>query len=89
MPNCTECGATVSKETVTCDSCSVKINIQATSESASQQDESSAAQNTPDVDDMSARLEKAIRRTELLSFAAAGLGIAIIVVLLIIYFGYA
>jgi hypothetical protein len=35
---------------------------------------------------MSARLEKALRRFEQLAYAAAGLGAAIVVALLVIYF---
>ena len=88
MSTCTECGATVGKKTAICGNCNAKIDIQATSESIPQQDASTPTLSTPNVGDMSARLEKALRRTEMLSFAAAGLGIAIFVVLMIIYFGY-
>jgi hypothetical protein len=40
--------------------------------------------NTSNSGDMSLRLEKAMRRTELLSYAAAGLGVAILIVLIVI-----
>jgi hypothetical protein len=35
--------------------------------------------------DMQARLEKALKRSELLGYAAAGVGVAILVVLLVLY----
>jgi hypothetical protein len=83
-----EGGATVEKENWTCGNCNAKIDIQATSESAPKQDAPSTSPNILDSWDMSKRLEKALRRTELLSFAAAGLGIAILIVILIIEFGF-
>jgi hypothetical protein len=88
MPNNIECSATVEKENTTCGNCNAKIGIQATSESTPNQDAPSTSPNILDNWDMSKRLEKALRRTELLSFAAAGLGIAILVVILMIEFGF-
>jgi len=84
----TECGATVEKENSTCGNCNAKIDIQSTSESAPKQEAPSTSTSILDNWDMSKRLEKALRRTELLSFAAVGLGIAILVVILIIDFGF-
>ena len=88
MPTCIECGATVEKETATCGNCDAKMEIQATLESASKQDAPSTSPKILDSWDMSKRLEKALKRAELLSFAAAGLGIAILVVILVIEFGF-
>ena len=76
MPTCPHCSASVPEGAVCCGNCGATINSQATLLSTSQ----------PSSDDMSARLEKAMRRAELLSYAAAGLGIAILAVLIGIAF---
>jgi len=78
MPTCPHCNATLPEDAVCCSNCGTTINSQATPLSTSQ------PQTTPD--NMSARLEKAMRRAELLSYAAAGLGIAILAVLIGIAF---
>ena len=88
MPIKNECSATVEKKNAACSDCNAKNDIQAKSESTTKQGTSSTSTNILDSWDMSKRLEKALRRTELLSFAAAGLGIAILVIILIIYFGF-
>jgi hypothetical protein len=88
MPTCIECGSPVEQERATCSNCNAQIDIRATLESASKQDAPSTSPNILDSWDLSKRLEKALRRTELLSFAAAGLGIAILVVILVIEFGF-
>jgi uncharacterized membrane protein YvbJ len=73
MSTCPRCGAAVDKDATTCSSCNAPINaseVQASSLTA----------------ELNARLEKALRRTELLSYAAAGLGLAIFAVIIIISF---
>jgi len=82
MPACPNCGATVPEGAFYCGNCGAAINSPATSPSASQ------PQLTPQgsSSEMAARLEKAMRRTELLTYAAAGLGAAILFVIILIAF---
>jgi uncharacterized membrane protein YvbJ len=82
MPTCPNCGATVPEGAFYCGNCGTAINSSATSPSASQ------PQMTPQGSpiEMAARLEKAMRRTELLTYAAAGLGAAILFVIILIAF---
>jgi hypothetical protein len=87
MPNCTNCGATVSTGSY-CANCAA-INSQSTLKSASKSEMTSQVSTLPNKsssDDMSVRLEKAMRRAELLGYAAAGLGVAILVALIGIAF---
>ena len=88
MLTCPNCGAKVSEGVVTCDNCETAINSSATSKSAAEpqvtSQGSSSSPNASNGGDMSLRLEKAMRRTELLSYAAAGLGVAILFVLIVI-----
>ena len=88
MPTCPHCGATVPEGAVDCSTCGAAINSPATSISTSQPDVTSQSSptgpNASSNGDMSARLEKAMRRAEFLGYAVAGLGIAILVVLLLI-----
>jgi predicted amidophosphoribosyltransferase len=88
MATCPDCGATVPEGTVYCGNCKAAISSAATSSSALQPQAASkiASPNAPSSGDMSARLEKAMRRTELLSYAAAGLGLAILAVIILIAF---
>jgi uncharacterized membrane protein YvbJ len=76
MPTCPQCGVTVAQETMNCDNCNALINA------ASDQTKTTELSNV----ELNARLEKALRRTELLSYAAAGLGLAIFAVIIIISF---
>ena len=78
MPTCPHCGTTVPEDTVYCGNCRAATNPQKTPLFISK------PQATPE--EMSARLEKAMRRAELLSYAAASLGIAILAVLIGIAF---
>ncbi|HSV48717.1 MAG TPA: hypothetical protein VLH35_00250 [Candidatus Acidoferrales bacterium] len=75
MAVCPQCGATVADGKVVCDACNALIS-NSTKTSAS--DERNA--------ELNARLEKALHRTELLTYAAAGLGLAIFAVIIIISF---
>jgi predicted amidophosphoribosyltransferase len=82
MPTCLHCNAQVSDAAVYCGNCGAAINSPATSVSTSQNQVtlqgSHASSNTPADGDLYMRLEKAMRRTELLSYAAAGLGLAML-----------
>jgi len=84
MPTCPHCGATVSEGAVYCGNCEAALNSPATSTSTSQpqvtSQESPTKPTSSSSGELSARLEKAMRRTELLIYAAAGLGVAILVV---------
>jgi uncharacterized membrane protein YvbJ len=76
MAVCPQCGAAVAKDAVICDTCNALIA------STSNQVESSDERRPQ----LNLRLEKALRRTELLSYAVAGLGLAIFAVIIIISF---
>jgi hypothetical protein len=88
MPTCPSCSALVPEDIAYCGHCGAAINTPEISISTSQPQLSS--QGAPDWPntcvngDMSGRLEKAMRRAELLGYAAAGLGAAILVVLIVI-----
>jgi hypothetical protein len=80
MPTCLHCDARVSDEGVSCGNCGAAINPPATPVDASQPQAPSPRSNpsptAPSTEDLHVRLEKAMRRAELLSYAAAGLGVA-------------
>lgn len=76
MPTCSHCGATIEQDATICGNCKILIN--AVSDQAKKEELSSLELNS--------RLEKALRRTELLSYAAAGLGLAIFAVIILISF---
>jgi hypothetical protein len=80
MPTCLHCNTRVSDAAVYCGNCGAAINSPEIPISTSQPQVtpqgSPAPPNTPADSDLSARLEKAMRRAELLSYAVAGLGVA-------------
>ncbi len=88
MPTCPSCGVTVREGIAYCGNCGAAIDSPAKSISASQPE--LTLQGTSDMpktlsnSDLTARLEKATRRAELLGYAAAGLGVAILFVLIVI-----
>ena len=82
VPTCPNCGATVPEGAFYCGKCGTAMKSPAKSPSASQPQ--MTLQGSPS--EMSARLEKAMRRTELLAYAAAGLGAAILFVIILIAF---
>jgi hypothetical protein len=90
MAICLDCRATVPDDAVYCGNCRAAMNSPATPTSTSQPQVtskvSSALPNASSSGDMSARLEKAMKRAELLSYAAAGLGLAILAVIILIAF---
>jgi hypothetical protein len=65
MRTCLRCGASVADGLVCCGNCGARIV-------------SSLPEFIPHRDELYFRLEKAMRRAELLSYAAAGLGVAIL-----------
>lgn len=76
MAICPQCGGNVEENCVVCESCNALITP--APNSAVDADEQTKLLN--------ARLEKALRRAEMLSYAAAGLGLAIFAVIIIIAF---
>ena len=90
MPTCLRCGAMVSDGGENCGNCGAAINSPATSISTSQpqmpSQESSTPPNASSSGDMSVRLEKAMRRAELLGYAAAGLAVAFLAAIIGIAF---
>ena len=78
MPICPQCGAAVLADAVVCGSCNAVIVPNSTAQAPTMD----ASRNS----ELNARLEKAMRRTELLSYAAAGLGVAILAVIILISF---
>jgi len=82
MPICQHCGVTVPDGAFYCLNCGTAMKSPATSSSASQPQVTSQESSS----EMSARLEKAMRRTELLTYAAAGLGASILFVIILIAF---
>jgi len=87
MSKCPQCGATVPEGAVHCGNCEAATNEASKTPSSSQPkiaaQESTVLQDAPN-GDLSVRLEKAMRRNELLTYAAAGLGLAILAVIIII-----
>lgn len=81
MPTCLKCDVKFSDGAVCCDKCGAAPNSSTLSTFSPPQVASSgspASPKTPDDVDLSARLEKAMRRAELLGYAVASLGIAIL-----------
>lgn len=81
MPVCPQCGATVPEGAIACGNCGAPLNSSQTS-SAPFQSTSTSSTTWPtrtDSSDLSTRLEKALRRNELLSYAAIGIAVVIIV----------
>ena len=85
MPTCPHCGATVPEGAVYCGNCGATLNSPKTSDSTAQPQTSSTTgwPNTPEMNSgpMQSRYEKAVKRTEYLSYAAAILAVAILIAL--------
>ncbi|MGE5556875.1 MAG: hypothetical protein ACM3UY_11555 [Methanocella sp.] len=73
---CPQCGENIDEDRVVCETCNAVITTTP----------NKAVDTDKNTKQLNARLEKALRRTELLSYAAAGLGLAIFAVLIIIAF---
>jgi uncharacterized membrane protein YvbJ len=96
MPYCPHCGALVAEDATTCRNCGASIQSQQLGVPQSSQPPQSAVSkpfqseapvsSTPSpaaVGELSQRLEKALRRTELLSYAVIGLAVVILIVIFI------
>jgi uncharacterized membrane protein YvbJ len=76
MAVCPQCGATVAEDAVVCDACNALVAHNSANKTV-----------IPDERrELNTRLQKALRRTELLSYAAVGLALAIFAVIIIISF---
>ena len=83
---CPHCGATVPEGAVYCGNCGAAINAPASTSTTAQTQTSSqptAWSQGVSSGDMQTRYEKAMRRAELLGYAVAGLGVAILVALVV------
>lgn len=88
MPTCPRCGATVPEGAVYCGNCGATLNSPTTSKSDQPQTSSQPSTTwSGDVGtgDMQARLEKAMKRTEQLAYAIAGVSVAILAVVVVFY----
>ncbi len=87
MSICPQCGATVNKDAVVCSNCDALVSSSSLVQAEMQVDlPASNVSSSSRSAELNSRLEKAFRRTELLSYAAAGLGLAIFAVIIIIAF---
>lgn len=94
MPDCPYCGASVPEGAIACGKCGATLSgqgkpastpFQSQPSNSQQPQDSSPWGNKPNYNQPSASLERALKRTEQLSYIAIGLG-AIILVLLIVGF---
>jgi uncharacterized membrane protein YvbJ len=88
LSNCTICGQEMSEGTITCGNCGApsrsKPKISASLHQVTIQGASAFPDSAADSGQLPLRLQKAMRRTELLSYAAAGLAVAILAVILLL-----
>ena len=89
MPTCPHCGTTAPEGAVYCSNCGVELNtttafVSATTQTQTSPQTSSTWPKEITSDDMQMRFEKAMKRAELLGYAAAGLGVAILVVIVVL-----
>ena len=86
MPTCPHCDATVPEGAVYCGNCGATLNNSVTSSSTqSQTSQTPTNWDTVNAGGMQTRYERAFRRVEMLSYVAAGLGVAILAVLILFY----
>jgi uncharacterized membrane protein YvbJ len=72
MATCPQCGATVSDDATFCSNCKTELNLQTTTRNKDAE--------------LAAQLQKLMRQNEILTYAAAGLAIAILAVIIGIAF---
>jgi hypothetical protein len=88
LSNCTSCGQTMPEGTIKCGNCGAPLRSQPKISASLPQFPIKGASGFPnsaaDTGELSLRLQKAMRRTELLSYAAAGLAVAILAVILLL-----
>lgn len=85
MPICRKCGVTIPEENGYCGNCGAAVNPETASASSFTQTQS-APYTFENSDVLSMQLAKEARKSMYLAFAAAGLGLAIILSILVIYF---
>jgi predicted nucleic acid-binding Zn ribbon protein len=86
MPTCPHCGATVPEGAVYCGNCGAALSSPTTSMPTSSQPQTSSQTAWPkeaSSGDMQSRLENAMRRAEQLSYAVAGMGVIILVLVVL------
>jgi len=87
MPSCLNCGVAVPEDAVYCGNCGAAKNSTAPvsiSQSRVTAQESTALPSSSGSSDLQSRLKKAMRRAELLTYAAVGLGVALLAVIIVI-----
>jgi uncharacterized membrane protein YvbJ len=87
MPYCPHCGALVADNATTCGNCGASLQPQQLGAPQSSQSPQPAVSKIPSnvsAGELSQRLEKALKRTELLSYAAIGLAVVILIVAIVI-----
>ena len=90
MPTCPRCGANVPEGAVYCGNCGAALSSPTTFTSTTTQSQTSSQTSTSwsketSSSDMQQRFEKAMKRTEQLTYAAVGLGIVILIVSVVLY----
>jgi uncharacterized membrane protein YvbJ len=75
MTSCPKCNTTIPDNAETCPHCTATLKTEETSQA-----------NLQSISEMQVRLKKAMRRTELLTYAAAGLGVALLAIIIGIAF---
>ena len=83
MPYCPHCGALVADNTTVCKNCGASLQLQQVGASQSSQSPQPAVSKPFQSGELSQRLENALKRTELLSYAAIGLAVVILIVIII------
>ena len=95
MPICPYCGATVPDGAIACGKCGASLvssqpqtstPFQSQPNSSGQSSGSSSTSWSGGNSELSTRLEKALRRNELLSYAAVGLSVVLVVVIILFVF---
>jgi hypothetical protein len=88
LSNCTSCGREMPEGTITCGNCGALLRsqpkISASLPQVTIQGVSAFPDSAADSVQLPLRLQKAMRRTELLSYATAGLAVAILAVILLL-----
>jgi uncharacterized membrane protein YvbJ len=88
LSNCTRCGQAMPEGTFNCGNCGTPLRSQSKISASLPQVTIQGAPAFPnsatESGELSLRLQKAMRRTELLSYAAAGLAVAILAVILLL-----
>jgi uncharacterized membrane protein YvbJ len=87
MPYCPHCGALVAEDATICRNCGASLQPQqlgAPQSSQSPQPTVSKIPSNVSAGELPQRLEKALKRTELLSYAAIGLAVVILIVAVVI-----